>query len=196
LAGLALLVAALIRPETLLVCGLAAIVLASKAIAAQAGRGSAPPRAAWLVLLGLLAIPLGMAHDLLLTGNALYSLQVPGVGTEIRDPQSSGTALRIVTRHLMDFLPMLLLAALGLVVLVQRRAWPVLVGSRRSSCSSDRGTSSSSTVTPCRSISRSSVRPASASARSPPRSCRPSWRTGRGSGQPGTWSSRRRSPSR
>jgi hypothetical protein len=128
LAGLALLVAALIRPETLLVCGVAAIVLAAKAIAAQTGRGSGPPRAAWLVLLGLLAIPLGMAHDLLLTGNALYSLQVPGVGTEIRDPQSSGTAVRIVTRHALDFLPMLLLAALGIVVLVQRRAWPVLVG--------------------------------------------------------------------
>jgi hypothetical protein len=128
LAGLGLLVAALIRPETLLICGLAAILLAVKAIAAQAGRGSAPPRAAWLVLLGLLAIPLGMAHDLALTGDALYALQVPGVGTGIRDPQSSGTALRIVTRHLMAFLPMLPLAALGVVVLVQRRAWPVLVG--------------------------------------------------------------------
>lgn len=129
LAGVALLIAGLIRPETLLICALAGIVLAARLLAARAGRGdSAPPRAAWLVLLGLLAIPLGAAHDLLLAGDALYSLRVPGVGTGIRDVQSAGTALRIVVRHATAFLPMLPLAALGVVVLVQRRAWPVLVG--------------------------------------------------------------------
>ena len=54
LAGVALLIAGLIRPETLLICALAGIVLGARAMAARAGRGSAPPRAAWLVLLGLL----------------------------------------------------------------------------------------------------------------------------------------------
>jgi hypothetical protein len=126
-AGVALLIAALVRPESLLICGLAGVVLAARAVAARAGRGSTPPRAAWLVLLGLLAIPLGAAHDLLLTGDVLYSLQVPVVGTGIRDAQSSGTALRIVLGHVSAFLPMLPLAGLGVVVLVQRRAWPVLV---------------------------------------------------------------------
>jgi hypothetical protein len=126
-AGVALLIAGLIRPETLLICGLAGIVLAARAIAARAGRSTVPPRAAWLVLLGLLAIPLGAAHDLLLTGDALYSLRVPGVGTEIWYVQSTGTAVRIVLRHVTASLPLLLLAALGIVVLVQRRAWPVLV---------------------------------------------------------------------
>jgi hypothetical protein len=128
LAGVALLIAGLIRPETLLICGLAAIVLAGRAIAGRAGRGSVPPRAAWLVLLGLLAFPVGAAHDLLLAGDALYSLRVPEVGTGIRDVQSTGVALRIVLGHVTAFLPMLLLAGLGVVVLVQRRAWPILVG--------------------------------------------------------------------
>jgi multisubunit Na+/H+ antiporter MnhC subunit len=128
LAGVALLIAALIRPETLLICLLAGIVLATRTLAARAGRAQAPPRAAWLILLGLLAIPLGAGHDLLLAGDPLYSLRVPGVGTGIRDAQSGGTALRIVMRHVTAFLPMLPLVGLGVLVLVQRRAWSVLVG--------------------------------------------------------------------
>ncbi|MDP9483600.1 MAG: hypothetical protein M3P84_10305 [Chloroflexota bacterium] len=127
-AGVALLIAGLIRPETLLICGLAGILLGARTIAARAGRGSAPARAAWLVLLGVLAIPVGALHDLLLTGDALYSLQVPDIGTGIRNDQSAGTAVRIVARHLTAFLPMLPLAGLGVVLLLQRRAWPALVG--------------------------------------------------------------------
>ena len=127
-AGVALLIAALIRPETLLICLVAGVVLTARVISARAGRGSSPPRAAWLVLLALLAVLLGAAGDFLLSGDALYSLQVPGIGTTIRAPQSSGTALRFVGSHLTAYLPMLLLAGLGVVVLVRRRAWPVLVG--------------------------------------------------------------------
>lgn len=128
LAGVALLIAATIRPETLLICVVAAVVLVGRTLAARTGRCPPPPAAAWLVLIGLLAIPLGAAHDLLLTGDPLYSIQVPAVGTAIRDSQSSGTAFGIVLRHLTAFVPMLLLSGLGVVVLVQRRRWPALVG--------------------------------------------------------------------
>ena len=128
LAGLALMVAALIRPETLFISALAGVLLVAGTIAARTGRGRPAQRAAWLVMLSLLAVPLSAVHDGLLTGDVLYSLQVPVLGTGIRDPQSAGTAARIVVNHVTALLPMVLLAGIGVVLLVQRRAWPILVG--------------------------------------------------------------------
>lgn len=128
LAGLALMVAALIRPETLFISALAGVLLMAGTIAARTGRGRPPPEGAWFVLISLLAVPLSAVHDWLLTGDVLYSLQVPVLGTGIRDPQSAGTAARIVVNHVTALLPMVLLAGVGVVLLVQRRAWPILVG--------------------------------------------------------------------
>jgi hypothetical protein len=127
-AGVALAVGALIRPETLLIVGLGGLVLVARTIAARQGRTAKPPRAAWWILLGLVAVPIAGLHDLLLAGDPLYSLRVPLLGTDIRAVQTTATAFAIVRDHLGGLAPLGVLAAIGLVVLVVRRQWPILVG--------------------------------------------------------------------
>lgn len=71
LAGLALLLAALVRLETLVVVGVAALGLA--AVQARSATGGPPvPRRAWLLLVGFGAVPAMMVHDLLLVGDPLF----------------------------------------------------------------------------------------------------------------------------
>lgn len=75
IAGIALALASLARLETLVVVGLALVVL----VVAQFGRGrlrQPVPRGAWWIALGLLAIPVSMLHDLLLTGDPLFWISV------------------------------------------------------------------------------------------------------------------------
>ncbi len=127
LAGVALLIGGAIRPETLLIVGLAGVALAAGAVAAR-GRAGGPPRRAWLVLLGLGAIPVGAVHDLLLTGDPLYSLRVAGLGTGIRPEQTTTAALGIVGAHVAALAPLAALAIVGALVLVARRRWAVLGG--------------------------------------------------------------------
>ncbi len=74
-AGLALAGATLVRPELLLVPMAATAVLAVDWVVRRTGRSTTPrrpPRAAWLLALGLLALPVMLVHDWRLTGNPLY----------------------------------------------------------------------------------------------------------------------------
>jgi hypothetical protein len=127
LAGVALLIGGSIRPETLFIVGLAGVALAARALATRGGEGG-PPRRAWLVLLGLGAIPVSAVHDLLLTGDPLYALRVPGLGTGIRPDQTTAAALGIVGAHLGALGPLAALAIVGSLVLIARRRWAVLLG--------------------------------------------------------------------
>jgi hypothetical protein len=139
LAGGALLLATLARPETLSVTATAAVVVAiHPARASISGRGAA--RAALgsrilahrheieLLLIAACALPIYALHDWRLAGDPLYSLVVPALATEIRSPQAADTAIRIVRDHSTSFLLLWPLALLGLVRLVRRGAWPILVG--------------------------------------------------------------------
>jgi hypothetical protein len=73
LAGLGLAFATLARVETLVVVGVALLAVAWGTLAPLRWRLVKLPRRAWLLPLGgLLALPILVAHDLLLTGDGLY----------------------------------------------------------------------------------------------------------------------------
>jgi hypothetical protein len=73
LAGLGLAFAALARAETFVLIGVAFLAVAWSTLAPPRWRVVTVPRRAWLVPLGgLLALPIMLAHDLLLTGDPFY----------------------------------------------------------------------------------------------------------------------------
>ncbi len=138
-AGIALLLATLARLETLAVVAalLAMLVVAAVVrwsagwVARRNGTGSAvarrwlrlpaPPRRAWLIGLGLLALPVMLVHDWLLTGDAFYWTYVSQVFSAAA-PGSVDTPGQL--RHVLDsrylHQPVLTaLAVLGGLVLVR-----------------------------------------------------------------------------
>jgi hypothetical protein len=128
LAGLALMLAGLARPETWFIGILAGFWLVGARLRAWAGSSAPPPDGAWFVLIGLLAIPIQALHDWLLARDPLYSFAIPALGTAIRAPQDPGTVPNILIRHLDSAIPLLLLVLIGLAVLIIRRSWPVVLG--------------------------------------------------------------------
>jgi hypothetical protein len=128
LAGVALMLAGLVRPETWFITVLAGLWISVAWLRSRRGSTLPPPQGAWLVLIGLLAIPIGFAHDWLLTGDPLYSFATPALGSAIRIAQDPGTAADILGGHVGSALPLLVLALVGLAVLVVQKSWPVLIG--------------------------------------------------------------------
>jgi hypothetical protein len=87
-------------------------------------------RALWLVL-PLVAPVLWLAHDWLLTGDALYGIRVPERYTDLvsgRQAVPPGEWLAVVGRRYGASPVLLVLAAVGVVWLVRRRAWLWLAG--------------------------------------------------------------------
>ena len=129
IAGLSLMLAALARLETLIVVAAAAIfLLLVELIARRTGRPR-PPRGAYLVLLGFLALPVMLVHDWLLTGDPLFwakIAQLNSIGAaNIRGPVRIALSLGLHFAHTVAILP---LAALGAFMLVRRRQWPLAIG--------------------------------------------------------------------
>jgi hypothetical protein len=88
-------------------------------------------RALWLVLPLAAAPVLWLAHDWLLTGDALYGLRVPGRYTDLvsgRQVVPPGDWLALVGRRYRGQPLLVALAAVGIVWLVRRRVWVWLVG--------------------------------------------------------------------
>ncbi len=130
-AGVALGFGALARFEVVLILGLAAVVLAGAWLfARKTGRPGPEPRA-WLILLGLAALPIQFVHDWLLTGNALYAEYVPTAASVSLPLISPASAAVFVLQHLIKMGPFVVLAALGAAVLVRRRQWGLLIGPDR-----------------------------------------------------------------
>lgn len=134
-AGLALAIASLARVETLVVVGVAIVALGWAAWA-PAGVGSRlrvgrPPRRAWLVpLLGLLALPVMLLHDLLLTGDPLFWMGVASRFSALTTAHIS-TPLEILGDLAVRYWEMgalTLLAAIGAVRLVLGRQFGITVG--------------------------------------------------------------------
>jgi hypothetical protein len=129
LAGIALMLGALARLETLLVVVLAAGVLVLAEIAHRTRGRPRPERSAWLVLAGFLALPVMLAHDWLLTGDPLFWARVAQINSDVAGTAQSPVWVTVwLIRHLVEMAPLLPLAALGVVVIVQRRAWPIALG--------------------------------------------------------------------
>lgn len=134
LVGVALLLAALTRVETLLILAMATIVIGILAIPfVRSRRGSAPtPLSMMPILVGWLAPPIQATHDLLLTGNAWYSWSVPTAYTELVLPGLRSVDPATFARGLFlryEATPLLaLLAILGFAYLLFRRRWAVALG--------------------------------------------------------------------
>lgn len=123
LAGLALAFGTLARVETLAI--VAAAGLGLLLLSAGPRRFRRPvPRRAWLLLIGLAAIPIMLVHDWLLVRDPLYWAHVSGTFSAHR-AQSSGIAgvRRVVELFKGAFLPMVVMAVLavaGMAALAKR----------------------------------------------------------------------------
>jgi hypothetical protein len=128
LAGLALLLAALTRPESLAVVGVAAATLIAARIWAAARRRPPPPRGAWLVLMGFLAIPILMAHDQLLFGDSLFWTKTAVLNSEGRNVRGLVGMIGWIWQHFLGQAALLPLAAVAAWLTVSRRQWGLAVG--------------------------------------------------------------------
>ena len=129
LAGVALGLATLARLETIVVLGLAAVVLAALEVDARR-RGAPGPGRAWLVLVGLLAMPVLLLHDWLLTGDPLFWMSV-SAHYSAAAPDSVLAPFDLVRVMVPRYLAMpvaTVFAAIGLLDLARRRGWPSFVG--------------------------------------------------------------------
>jgi hypothetical protein len=121
LAGLGLALATLVRVETIVVTGVVLVALLAAMVAPARWGLAKPPLRAWLVpLVGLLAIPTMMAHDLLLAGDPFYWAGVSphfAAATAHLVPSALQVTAAIVSRY-WGMGAVSLLAAIGFVRLV------------------------------------------------------------------------------
>lgn len=127
LAGIALGAGALARQEVFLLIGAwTALLLIQAAVNPPRARRLLPQAAG--VAIALLAVPVTMAHDWLLTGQPLYFLAVSVIGAEGREIASVRAATRHVVNDLLGQPVLMILALVGGIDLLRRRAWPMIVG--------------------------------------------------------------------
>ena len=126
-AGVALAAGALARPEVLAVTTIAVGSVAIGHVVARARDGGGPPRGAWLVGLGLLAIPVLMVHDLALTGEPMFWANTAQANSAGRDVRGPWAVLGFVVRHALRLAPLWPLAAFAMLDLAVRRRWIALV---------------------------------------------------------------------
>ncbi len=128
-AGIVLAVGGAARFETLIIVGLAGLVLLVGAIVARLRkRSTAAFRARAPILLGLLAIPAQAAHDWLLTGDPLYAEKVPSIGSVGQPLVGVGGVLRSIGSHYAAEPVLIALAAIGIAMLSVRARWDIVVG--------------------------------------------------------------------
>ena len=128
LAGIALALAALARPEALAIVGTALAALVAAEILALARQRPHPPRGAYLVLLGLLAIPILAGHDWLLFGDPLFWAKTAQLNSEGRPVRGLVAMVSWIGHHFVGLAPLAPLAAAAAFVLAKRRRWVMLVG--------------------------------------------------------------------
>ena len=127
-AGIALMLAALARPEALAVIGVAAAALIGAELRAFLAHRSRPPRGAYLVLLGLLAIPVFMAHDGFLFGDPLFWAKTAQINSEGRNVRGLAAMIVWMARHFIGLAALLPLAAAAAWLTVARRQWALAIG--------------------------------------------------------------------
>lgn len=134
IAGVALLLAGMVRVETWILLAVATFAIA--VLAVPSVRRWVPSRwptsrSALPLLVGWLAVPAQLLHDFLLTGNPLYWLSVPTAYTKQVVPGLQAVsplrfAHEVVIRYA-DTRIVVLLAAIGLGYLAYRRRWTMLL---------------------------------------------------------------------
>lgn len=125
LAGAFLLLAALARPETFILLGIATLILAGATV-----RGQLPSRGAWLITIGWLALPVMCLHDLLLTGDPLWWLSVAPHAVEVNGGRARSLpgAVYMSASRLISMIVLVLEALVGGIIVLRRRAWVATVG--------------------------------------------------------------------
>ncbi|HEY5630212.1 MAG TPA: hypothetical protein VIR16_11955, partial [Candidatus Limnocylindrales bacterium] len=128
-AGIALALSSLARLESLVVVAtlLAVMVLVSVAPGQYRRR---VPRGAWWIGIGLLALPVMIVHDAVLTGDPFFWLSVSAKYTEltrIRVPRLNDVAVLLATRYLNEA-GLLVLAVIGWIRLAGQRQWAIAIG--------------------------------------------------------------------
>ncbi|MGZ6272396.1 MAG: hypothetical protein ACXWPJ_10060, partial [Candidatus Limnocylindrales bacterium] len=122
LAGIALLLASLARLETLVIVGTVVLVLVGLWIVGRRSGRTLVPRGSWWLLLGLLALPVMMVHDWLLTGDPFFWISVSA-----RYSEAAGAAvltpIRLARQLVRHYLPLV-----GLGVLLSNK--DLLLGKR------------------------------------------------------------------
>lgn len=125
MAGIALMLAGLVRTETIWLLAAACVYVAWTAWRALRRGEFSRLRLSYPLLLGALAIPLACLHDLVLTGRPLYWLSVPGGYTALVYPGlQSLSVVESVRKELVYYEPaalLLVLAFAGLVWLTMSR---------------------------------------------------------------------------
>jgi len=129
IAALALIVAALARPESLALTTVTAAGVLVIEILGHRGLCDRPPGAAYLVFLGFLSIPILMLHDQLLVGQPLYWLETSQINSlHFQHPRTLLGMVLWMGHHALGLAPLLPLVVLGGVRLVIHRRWPILIG--------------------------------------------------------------------
>jgi hypothetical protein len=129
LAGVALALATLARLETLVLVGVALLVLVILRFGPPRIRRPVP-RSAWLLGLGLLAIPVALVHDWLLTGNPLFWTTV----SQLYSEKTSKVILTPIAltetlgRRYLAEPALAILALIGWLRLAARGRWPAAIG--------------------------------------------------------------------
>jgi hypothetical protein len=128
-AGILLAVAALARPEALAITGVACAAIVAAEIAARLQNRPRPPRRAYAVFLGLAALPVFIVHDAIVMGDPTFWLE-----TAQRNSATAGTVRSLggivyfIGVHMGQYVPILVVASLGAVLLGARSEWALLVG--------------------------------------------------------------------
>jgi hypothetical protein len=129
LAGIALAVGGLARFETLIVIGLAGVLIAlGAAVALLKQRPMAHLRDRIPILYGLVMLPMQAVHDWLLTGDPFYAERVPVLGSQGVPLVDVAGEAQAIGNHYAAEPVLLLLAVIGFVGMASRRRWDVTVG--------------------------------------------------------------------
>jgi len=130
-AGLALLLATLTRFEVIVLSAVALVAVAGAWLARRRGLASVPgPWAVVPLLLGWLALPIMAIHDVLLTGDIFYWLEVSARYSR-ENPASVRTVGELLAFVIQRYRPELPLVALAVVAIwwsARGRAIPVAIG--------------------------------------------------------------------
>lgn len=127
-AGVALALAALARPEALAVVVVAAVAILAAEARAISRRRERPPRGAYLLLLGLLAIPILVGHDQSLFGDPWFWATTAADKSEGRSVRGLLGTVIWMWQHFLGQAALLPLAIVGGWVTLSRRQWALAIG--------------------------------------------------------------------
>jgi hypothetical protein len=123
-AGVALALGALARPEILAVTAFAIAVLVVAWLISRVGRSSAPSRRTLLLALGLLALPVLAIHDWALTGDPLFWATTAAANSVGQgNVRSLLGVIRFVGHHILRLAPLLPFATIALVGFIVQGRW-------------------------------------------------------------------------